>query len=285
MSAQTRQASARQLAVYDSTKYRLPFFYEARELLRYRFLVRNLIGRDLKVRYKRSTIGFIWVMLNPLLTMLVLTIVFSQIFRFGIPHYPAYLLAGLLLWNLYSQGSTAAMSSLQGGGRILSKLYVPPSAFVASAVGSAFVNYLFALGPFLLLTLAVQVPPSVNWIYLPIPALLTLVFTFGMGLIVAAGVVFFNDTFEIYQVLINAYYFFTPIFYPQEALSHLPEPFNLIAHYNPMYLYVASFRQIILDGRVPSLDLLVPGLIEAVIVLAFGWALFTRVEDNFAYHF
>src|SRR5690349_25170048 len=133
MSAQTRQITARPLAVYDSTKYRVPFLYEARELLRYRFLVRNLIGRDLKVRYKRSTIGFVWVMLNPLLTMLVLTIVFSQVFRFGtVEHYPAYLLTGLLLWNLYAQGSTAAMSSVQNGGHILRKLYVPPSAFVAS---------------------------------------------------------------------------------------------------------------------------------------------------------
>src|SRR5579863_10635055 len=99
MSVQSRQLDARidarqarQAAVYDSDKYRVPFLYEARELLKYRYLLRNLIARDLKVRYKRSTIGFIWVMLNPLLTMLVLTIVFSKIFRFNVPDYPAYLL-------------------------------------------------------------------------------------------------------------------------------------------------------------------------------------------------
>lgn len=293
MSVQSRPIDARpsdarqaqQAAVYDSDKFRVPFFYEARELLKYRFLVRNLIARDLKVRYKRSTIGFIWVMLNPLLTMLVLTIVFSKIFRFNLPHYPAYLLSGMLLWNLYAQGSSAAMASIQGGGHILRKLYVPPSAFVASAVGSAFVNYIFALGPMLLLSLGVGVTPSLNWLYLPIPALFTLMFTFGMGLIVAALVVFFNDTFEIYQVLINAYYFFTPIFYPPNLISDLPQPFATIAQLNPMYLYISSFRQIILDGQRPALDLLIPGFISAAVVLALGWFLFTRVEDKFAYHF
>ncbi len=276
---------ARPTVVYDSDRFRVPFVYEARELLKYRFLVRNLIARDLKVRYKRSTIGFIWVMLNPLLTMLVLTIVFSQIFRFGIADYPAYLLSGLLLWNLYAQGSQAAMGSIQNGGHILRKLYVPPSTFVASAAGSAFVNYIFALGPMLLLCLVVGVTPSINWLYLPIPALFTLMFTFGIGLVVAAAVVFFNDTFEIYQVLINAYYFFTPIFYPQEALAHLPQPFATIAQYNPMYLFISSFRQIILYGQAPTLDLLIPGFIAAVVALVLGWALFTRVEDKFAYHF
>ena len=102
--------------VYDSKAFRLPVIDEFRELVRYRFLVWNLITRDLKVRYKRSVLGFVWVMLNPLLTMAVLTIVFSEIFRFNIPHYPSYVLTGTLIWTLYAQGSNAAMSSLQGSG-------------------------------------------------------------------------------------------------------------------------------------------------------------------------
>src|SRR5215467_2505818 len=129
------------LPVYDSRAFRLPIIDEFGELFRYRFLVWNLITRDLKVRYKRSVLGFVWVMLNPLLTMAVLTVVFSEVFRFNVEHYAVYVLSGTLLWSLYAQGSNAAMSSLQGSGNIIRKLYVPPSVFVASAVGSAVVNF------------------------------------------------------------------------------------------------------------------------------------------------
>jgi ABC-type polysaccharide/polyol phosphate export permease len=276
---------ARQLPVYDSAKFRLPVLSELAELVRYRFLVSNLVARDLKVRYKRSTLGFLWVMLNPLLTMLVMTIVFSQIFRFAIPNPPVYLLSALLLWNLYSQGTNACMAAMQGNGQIISKLHVPPTAFIASAIGSALVNYLFALAPFLAIALITQAPLSVNWVYVAVPALLTTIFSFGMGLIVGGLIIFFRDTFEIYQVLLQVYYFFTPIFYPEQSLDGLPEPWRTIAHYNPMYLYIHMTREIMLNGLRPPLHLLIPGTIGAVGVLVAGWIFFTRVEDKFAYYF
>src|SRR5579862_824519 len=131
--------------VYDSQAFRIPLISEFRELLFFRFLVWNLISRDLKVRYKRSALGFIWVMLNPLLMMAVQAIVFSQLFRFNVNHFTVYLLGGTLIWNLYVQGSTAALASVQANGSILRKLHVPPSVFAVSAVGSAVVNLLFAL--------------------------------------------------------------------------------------------------------------------------------------------
>jgi len=276
---------ARQLPVYDSAKFRLPVLSELAELVRYRFLVSNLVARDLKVRYKRSTIGFVWVMLNPLLTMIVMTIVFSQIFKFNIPNMPVYLLCALLLWNLFAQGTTACMAAMQGNGQIIRKLHVPPTSFVASAIGSALVNYAFALAPFFAITLFLQVPPSINWLYVVVPALLTTAFAFGVGLIVGALIIFFHDTFEIYQVLLQVYYFFTPIFYPEQSLAQLPEPWRTVAHYNPMYIYIHLTRGIIQYGQAPSMELLIPGIIEALVVLLAGWIFFTRLEDKFAYHF
>src|SRR5579883_3347405 len=107
--------------IYDSNALRIPLIYEVQELVRYRFLLWNLIVKDLKVRYKRSSIGFIWVMLNPLLTMGVLAIVFSHLFRFSVPHFAVYLLSGILMWNLYAQGSMSAMTNMQANAQILRK--------------------------------------------------------------------------------------------------------------------------------------------------------------------
>jgi ABC-type polysaccharide/polyol phosphate export permease len=277
-------ARVRQLPVYDSAKFRLPVLSELAELIRYRFLVSNLVARDLKVRYKRSTIGFIWVMLNPLLTMIVMTIVFSQIFKFALPNPPVYLLSALLLWNLFSQGTNACMAAMQSNGQIIRKLHVPPTSFVASAIGSALVNFVFALVPFFVIAFIVQVPLNVNWLYVVVPALLTTAFSFGIGLIVGALIVFFRDIFEIYQVLLQVYYFFTPIFYPEQRLDEMPQPWHTLAVYNPMYLYIHMTRDVMLYGQIPSADVLIPGIIEALVVLLVGWIFFTRVEDQFAYH-
>lgn len=288
MSVQSPQATvghagrARSTAVYDSDKFRVPFFYEARELFRYRFLVRNLIARDLKVRYKRSTLGFIWVMLNPLLTMVVLAVVFSKVVGVNVEHYAVFLLSGLLIWNAYAQGTTAAMSSLSGNGQVLRKLYVPPSAFVVSAIGSALVNFLYALVPLALVAAAEQVWPTLTWTIMIVPTILVTIFSLGVGFIVGAMYVFFHDTFEIYQVLVQAYYFLTPIMYP---VSTLPEPIRSLERFNPMYLYVDMFQNAMLKNTLPSTQELVLGIVTAVVALIAGWAIFIRVEDKFAYHF
>jgi ABC-type polysaccharide/polyol phosphate export permease len=275
-------ARARQLPVYDSAKFRLPLLFETRELLRYRFLVRNLISRDLKVRYKRSTIGFVWVMLNPLLTMIVMAVVFSQILGIRVEHYAVYLLSGLLLWNVYAQGTTAAMSGLVGNGQVLRKLYVPPSAFVVSAIGSALVNFLYALVPLALVAAANQIWPQVPWAMLLVPTLLVTMFSLGIGLMVSALYVFFRDTFEIYQVLLQAYYFLTPLMY---KASQLPEPLRSAEQFNPMALYLDMFRNAMMSGTLPSVQELGWAVGMAVVVLVAGWTVFTRVEEKFAYHF
>lgn len=270
------------LPVYDTAKIRLPLLAEAGQLWRYRFLVRNMISRDLKVRYKRSALGFIWVMLNPLLTMVVMTIVFAQVFRFNVDHYSIFLLSGILLWNVFGQGTIAAMASLSGSGQVLRKLYVPPSSFVVSAIGSAMVNFVYALVPFLLLAVLDQLWPTPTWLFLIVPSLLIAVFSMGVGLIISALYVFFHDTFEIYQVLLQAYYFLTPVFYP---LQTLPEPLRTFEQYNPMFIYLDMFRNVVRSATLPSLHELGLGIAAAVLVLVIGWVFFTRLEDEFAYHF
>ncbi|HLV99360.1 MAG TPA: ABC transporter permease [Ktedonobacterales bacterium] len=271
-----------EVPVYDSSAARIPLVAEFGELLHFRFLVWNLIARDLKIRYKRSALGFIWVMLNPLLMMGVQTIVFSQLFRFNVDHFTVYLLGGTLIWNLYAQGSIAAMSSVQGNGAILRKLHVPPSVFVVSAVGSAVVNLIFALAPFLVLTLANGLTPQWSWLFLLVPLLLTTLFTLGIGLIIGALMVFFTDTFEIYQVLVSIYYFLTPIFYP---VTILPEPLRTLESFNPMALFLSSFRNAVIAGTLPSLHHVFYAVVAALGTLFIGWLFFTRLEDRFVYYF
>ena len=272
----------RQSEVYDSGSLHVPAISELGELWRYRFLVWNFVSRDLKVRYKRSVFGFVWVMLNPLLTMAVLTIVFSYIFRFNTPHYAAYLLSGLIMWNLYSQGSTAAMASIQTGGHVLRKLYVPPSAFVASAIGSALVNFFFALAPFFALSIVDGVRLTWTCVFMVVPVLLMTMFTAGIGLIVAALIAFFNDTYEIYQVVLQAYYFIVPIFYPVETLSG---KLRSLEKFNPPFLFMDMFRTVTINGQMFRLHEALAATLMALVVLLVGWICFTRVEDKFAYQF
>ena len=268
--------------IYDSSSEQWRGITELSELFRYRFLLSNLIRRDLKVRYKRSPIGFAWVVLNPLLMMTVLTIVFSQIFRFGIPHFPVYLLAGILMFNLFSQGTNAAMAQLQGSGALLQRMYVPPSVFVVAAVGSAIVNLLFSLIPFLSIAFINGVRPTWGWLLIVVPIIITAVFTVGIGLIVGASVIFFTDTFEIYQVFLNVFYFLTPIFYPVSALH---PPVSLFENFNPMFLFIDALRSAIFTGQLTVLPNMLVATAYALSAIIIGWTLFTRTEDTFAYHF
>ncbi|MBA2284633.1 MAG: ABC transporter permease [Ktedonobacteraceae bacterium] len=278
----TPTVKTRSQPIYDSSLARGSLLYAFTELMRYRFLLWSLIVKDLKVRYKRSSLGLVWVMLHPLLTMTVLAVVFSQVFQYNIKHFTVYLLSGTLLWNLYAQGTAASMANLQGNGPILRKLYVPPSVFVASAIGSALVNFVFTLVPLLLLTLADGILPAWSWLFLIVPALLATLFSLGLGLIVASLVVFFTDTYEIYQVIVMAYYFLTPIFYPANIL---PQPLRALELYNPMYLFIASFRTVLIQGTLPSPNQVLPALAISLGVLFLGWSIFTRVEATFVYHF
>ena len=276
-----RAAHARPMPVYDSGSFKIPLVHELRELVRYRFLIWNLVVRDLKVRYKRSFLGFVWVMLSPFLQMIVIYAVFSQLFKSTISHFAVYLLAGILMYNMFAQGTSAAMSNLQGNAATLRKLYVPPSVFVASAIGSALVNFVFALGPLVLLAFVNGVLPTASWPLVLVPIVLTTMISLGVGLIVGALFVFFHDIFEIYQVLVNVYYFLTPIMYP---LKTLPQPLRGWEIYNPMYLYLTMFRNAILGSALLPLPQMLSGVGLAAGTLLLGWIIFTRVEGKFVYH-
>lgn len=271
---------ASQELIYDSSRSGVPLVEDALELFHYRDLLISLVRRDLTVRYKRSVLGFVWTMLNPLLTMLVLTVVFSSVFRFEIDHYGIYLLSGLLLWNFFSQSTTQAMHNLVWGGGLVKKIHVPTSVFVFSAVLVGLVNFLLALVPLGLIMLITGQPFAPALVFLPIPILLTALFALGIGLFLAALAVFFVDILDIYQVALTVFMYLTPLIYP---LAAVPPQYLVFIRLNPIYYFVEAFRTPIYQGRLPDLSVLGTAALLAIGTCLLGWWFFTSKANEFAY--
>jgi len=265
---------------YDSAQRPPAMLEELREVWRYRDLLAQLIERNIKVRYKRSVLGLAWTMLNPLLMMAILSIVFSNLFRITLEHYPVYVLSALVLWNFFSQATLTAMTELAWGNSLLQRIYVPRTIFAISAVGTGLINLLFALAPLAVIMLAIGVPLRPALILLPVPILLTAMFALGVGLALSILAASFADVVDIYHVALTAWLYLTPIIYPQEIVpAHLQWFFRL----NPMYYLLETFRQPIYAGVLPALETLAPASAIAVSALVIGWWFFARNADGLAY--
>jgi ABC-type polysaccharide/polyol phosphate export permease len=265
--------------IYDSATHALPALSELRELRHYRFLLFQLIRRDLVARYKRSILGVAWTMLNPLGTMLIMTLVFSNLFK-SVESYPVYILSGLIVWNFFSQGTNAAMVGLVWGGSLMQRIYLPRTIFGVSAIGTALVNLLIALIPLTLVMLITGTPIPLTVLFLPVSILLLTAFTLGFGLMLSALAIYFPDVAEMYQILLTAWMYLTPIIYPEEII---PERFLGLYRVNPMYWMVKLFRLPIYNGRIPGMAEILPALAWAVGFLVIGWLFFTSKSDEYAY--
>jgi ABC-type polysaccharide/polyol phosphate export permease len=265
--------------IYDSSSYRIPAISELKELGKYRYLLGQLIRRDILTRYKRSVLGVAWTMLNPLGTMLILSLVFSNLFNAG-GSYPVYILSGLLAWNFFSQGTNAAMSGLLWGSGLMKQIYVPRTIFGVSAIGTALVNQILSLVPLLIVILTTRSPLYLSLFFLPVAIILLAFFTLGIGLILSTLSTYFPDVSEMYQILLTAWMYLTPIIYPETII-----PENLIWAFriNPMYHMVKMFRLSIYEGRLPVMAEFLPALGWAVGILVLGWLFFTSKSDEYAY--
>ncbi len=247
------------------------------DLYRYRDLVLYLVARELKVRYRRSFLGFLWTMLQPLLTMAVLYAVFSSLFRFNIANYPVYVLAGLLFWNFFQQSIITSMNSLRANAQLLQKLPVPILVFPLATVLSGLVNLFLALVPVLALLLVTGHPVTPALLFLPVSILVAALFTLGAGLLLAPLAVFFHDVVEFVTVLFTLAYFLTPVFYPREIL---PERLAPIVRFNPIRSILEVFRDPIYLGKIPPLTHLTVAAGLAVLALLLGAAAFRRSSDR-----
>ncbi len=275
-----QKSETAKLTIYDSARRGPIALEELRGLFQYRDLIFQLVRRDIVSRYKRSVLGIAWTMLNPLGMMLVMTVVFSQVFH-SVVGYPAYILSGLIAWNFFAQTTSAAMTQMVWGSSLLQRIYLPRTAFVVSSIGTGIVNLILSFVPLLAIMLIIDLPIRWTIIFAPVALLLLAAFALGIGLIFSAWALYFPDVAEMYQVFLVAWMYLTPIIYPAETI---PEKYRFwVFNLNPLYYLVQIFRQPIYGGTLPSWSLLAIGGGIALFTLVVGWIFFASRADEFTY--
>ena len=270
--------------------------HRLRELLSYRELIENLVMRDLKLRYKSSVLGFLWSLLNPLLLMLVFTVVFTVMLpQASIPKFPAFVLCALLPWNFFSTSILAALGSITGNGHLINKVYFPREVLPIASVLASFANFLLALPVLFVLLLLFKIPITIWVAYLPVIMLVQIVFTVGIALLLSAVNVFYRDTGVIMEVIIQAWFFLTPVFYPIDLLPQastwlgVTVPVRRLTYIlNPMASIIASYRSVLYGftngspPAPPALDFFSRTVLTAIVCFVVGYWVFTRYSHRFA---
>lgn len=261
------------------------------EMWAYRDLIRNLVVRDLKVRYKNSVLGVLWSLLNPLMMMLVFTVVFTIMTRAGsdVPYFPVFVLCALLPWNFFSTSVIGATSSILSNANLVNKVYFPREILPLATVLAELVNYCLALVVLFGMILAFGIALTPWALLLPVVILIQIAFTVGIGFMLATLNVFYRDTQQIMGVVMLAWFFMTPIFYP---VSILPNNYQLWgitidvwrwAHIlNPMTSLIATYRVILYNGAPPAYDFLLRTAVTALVFLLLGIFIFRRYSWRFA---
>lgn len=249
------------------------------EFIKYKDLLRLLVTKNIKLKYRRSWLGYVWSILNPLLIMIVMSVVFSTMFSRNIENFPVYLFCGQLLFNFMSSSTSQSIFSITGNAALLKKTYVPKYLFTLAKVTSGLVDLFFSLGALVIVLLATQARITWHVLLFPLVLLQLYVFCVGLSLFLAQASVFFKDTQFIYNAVTTAWMYLTPIFYPLEAL---PEQLIwLIKHCNPMYFYIGQFRDLVYYGQLPGPTIVLAGCTAAVVMLAVGIWSFMRSKDRF----
>ena len=256
---------------------RLKHFFK--EFWQYKDLLKLLVSRNLKLKYRRSVLGYVWSVLNPLLTMTVMAIVFSTMFSRNIENFPVYLFCGQLLFNFMNNSTHQAISSITGNASLLKKTYVPKYIFTVARITSGMVDLVLSMGALLIVMLATGAKFTWYFFLFPFVVLQLYIFCVGLGLFLAQANVFFRDIQYIYNAVTTAWLYLTPIFYPLEAL---PEWLIwVVKHLNPRYFYVGKFRDLVYLGTLPGPTIVIAGCVAAVVMLCIGIWSFLKSQDNF----
>jgi len=251
---------------------------EWRDIAQHGHLLYNLVYRDLTVRYKRSVIGFFWTMLNPLLLMMIFVVIFSNLFRFAIPHYETYFLSEFLPWTFFAQTTVNSMQSVSWNGPLMKRVRVPKSIFTLASTMSGLVNLVLSYVPLLLIMAVLGVPIRPAMLFLPVSFVILAVFTLGISLAFTAISVYFVDVREMFGVVLTAVMYMCPIMYPS---SIVPERFRHVVAMNPLVHLLQLVRDPVYNGRVPSAHLLGIGVAAAVLSFVIGWSVFRRLARGF----
>jgi len=265
---------------YDSAKRTPSAFVELQGIFKYRDLIYQLVYRDIVTRYKRSVLGIAWTMLNPLGIMVVIAVVFSNLFR-TLEDYPIYVLSGLVVWNFFSQTTVNTLTQTIWGGSLFHRIYLPRTTFAISAIGTGLVNIVLSIVPLVIIMLIIKMPLQLTLLFLPIPMIILAAFALGIGLIISTFSIKFPDVVEMYKVALTAWMYITPIIYP---IHVIPESYRQwLIGLNPMYYIVEIFRLPIFHGVLPSYQIMIISSGVALITLILGWFLFSMNINALTY--
>ena len=245
---------------------------------RYGFLIRQLVSRDFKTKYKRSALGMAWSFLNPLLTMSVQYVVFSTLFKSDIPNYPVYLLSGIVFFNFFNEAVSMGMTSITGNASLIKKVYMPKYIYPVSRILSSLVNFALAIIPLLLVMVITGTAFTPALLLLIFDMLCLLGFVTGMSLLLTTSMTFFQDTQFLWGVISMMWMYMTPLFYPE---SIIPAQFLTAYHMNPMYQYITFARICIIDGLSPEPMAYLWCILSSMVVLGLGILTFKRQQDKF----
>ena len=245
---------------------------------KYRFLLLELVKRDIKVKYRSSVLGILWSFMNPLLMMVVMTIIFSTLFGRTITNFPVYYLSGMLIFTLFSQGSSGALTSITGNAAMLNKVYIPKYMYSLSRVLSNLVTFIFSIIILFLIMIATQAPFSIYILYSFLPVILVVIMTIGAGLLLATVNVFFRDIQHLYKVFTTLLMYGSAIFYP---VSIVPEQFQIFFIINPLFAIITLFRDSFYSGTPYDLFNVVYASTFSILLLILGMVMFYKYQDKF----
>lgn len=265
--------------LFGYSKIENSYFYKIYSIARkYQFLIEQLVNRDFKTKYRRSFLGIVWSLLNPLLTMAVQYIVFSKIFRFDIDNYIIYLLIGIIVFNFFSEATNQTISIIINNAGLITKVYIPKIIYPVSKVMSVSVNLLLSLIPLLILILMSGLPIEKYYLLLPLGIILFVIFTLGISLILSCMMVFFRDVQFLWGVFVMIWMYLTPIFYPESILT---DTLKRIVQFNPLYQYIKYFRMVILEFSAPDVKTILFCILFSVVSILGGYIIFKKHENQF----
>lgn len=251
--------------------------------VKYRDLIKQLVMRDIKTKYRRSILGLLWTVLNPLLMMTVLSIVFSYFFsRYGeVENFPVYLLCGQLIFNFFNEATSIAMGSIVHSGELIKKVYVPKYLFPVSKVLSSSVNLLASMIALIIVMIVTRARVTPTILLALFPLLYVLLFATGVSLFLAAAAVSFRDLMHLYSVITTAWMYLTPVIYPMAVLEGAPAWVRMIVNINPMTGFIKIFRCVVLEGVTAPAILHVQSLTWCAAALLIGTLVFRKAQDSF----
>jgi ABC-type polysaccharide/polyol phosphate export permease len=262
----------------------LAFFKEIRGIYKWRELLWQMVGREVKARYKQSVLGYFWVILNPLAQMLVMSFAFSVIMRIptnsssNIP-YSIFLFVALLPWTLFANSLSSAAGALVSSSSLITKIYFPRTILVISTIIAKVIDFFFALSILVIYMIIYHIPITWNILWVIPIFLIQQIFTLGLSLFFAAANLLYRDIQYLLSMILLLWMYVTPVIYSADMI---PSRYKIFFQINPMAVIINAYRQVILAGGAPKYTSLLVGLIVSLIVLFIGFSYFKSREKIFA---